>query len=174
VAGFSHFVSESEIQWAEYNTNSEECSQSDSRYRAFPLFRERRGGGRVLHLPWRRRSRRAHEGQVAGIGKAVVTYHLIDATGEEIAATEKANQETARLNALRDLNGSAIRLFQPIPASTRRRPAQASGNQTAVSVGPQIRRGHRDRPSDAGVFTYRDPVGLNRCEASRPLSDRTS
>lgn len=47
----------------------------------------------------------------------VKTYDLPEATAEEIAATEKENRETARINALRDLANQAQRIAEEMQRS---------------------------------------------------------
>ncbi len=69
---------------------------------------------------------------------------LPDATAAEIAATETANRETARHNALRDLAESYERLTEAVILAYMPRPVFVEHNQVAVSVGqPRLRRGHK-------------------------------
>lgn len=72
----------------------------------------------------------------------VARHELTDTTDEEIAATEKSNQEIARLNVLRDLANNYERLVDASINSYAPRPTVVEWNQTAVSVGvPTLRRG---------------------------------
>jgi Domain of unknown function (DUF4124) len=75
--------------------------------------------------------------------KAVVTYELTEATADEIAATEKANQETARLNALADLAEKTAQLADAVDAQRlRTQPIFIEWNQAAVSERRRFR--HRE------------------------------
>jgi DNA-binding IclR family transcriptional regulator len=65
----------------------------------------------------------------------VARRDLTDATAEEIAATEKYNQEIARLNLLRDLAYSYERYVQANLNAYAPRPICLELNQVAVGVG---------------------------------------
>lgn len=101
----------------------------------------------------------------ASSARQIVKQELKDATAAEIAVTEKANQETERINLVRDVVNSYVRhelaLTELVNSSTRA--VEANGtvtagwpfvnewNQVAVSVGqtrrsPVLGRGHRDVP----------------------------
>jgi hypothetical protein len=74
--------------------------------------------------------------------RIVAKHDLADATQAEIAATESANRETERINALRDLVESYDRLADAIITANTPRPIALEWNQVAVSVGqPRLRRG---------------------------------
>jgi len=75
--------------------------------------------------------------------QVVAKHDLKDATAEEIAATEKYNQEIARLNLLRDLAYSYDRYLEASLKAYAPRPVVLEWNQVAVSVGqPRLGRGH--------------------------------
>ncbi|MDH3442555.1 MAG: hypothetical protein OEN50_01405 [Deltaproteobacteria bacterium] len=81
----------------------------------------------------------------AATARIMARHDLTDATAAEIAATETANRETARLNALRDISNSYDRLAEAIILAHMPRPIFVEHNQVAVSVGqPRLRsgRGH--------------------------------
>jgi hypothetical protein len=69
----------------------------------------------------------------------VMTYHLIDATAEEIAATENVKRETTKLNRMKD---SADRQAEIAAERAKIKPAPIIIEQNTVGVGISNRR-HR-------------------------------
>jgi hypothetical protein len=70
-----------------------------------------------------------------GSAEIVARHQLTDATDAEIAATEKANQEIAKLNVLRDMANSYERLVEANMTAYTPRPILVEWNQVAVSTG---------------------------------------
>jgi hypothetical protein len=65
----------------------------------------------------------------------VARQNLADATAEEIAATEKANLEIAKIDVLRDLANSYERCVEANQRAYVPRPVAFEWNQVAVSTG---------------------------------------